>query len=1086
MKDFLEYEVEEDFFFYEEFEENESSDDTGKSLSEKVKTEENVRIDPDKALVLSMNEFSRPDIPYMVQRTGMKRRELVKALNLYQDPMAYDGHRDKDKDWFTVDMYLRGNRYLLLKQAKAMEKKYGGFKRNIQLLESSLPERVSLEDIHIPLGSKEVPGYYYGEFIRDLLKMNGVPKVTYDTKREKWQISEEYVADWMYNHCIFGTERMSALRIIKNTMNLIPIKVRDAVRRYDSDKVDYIVNEEETLAAQEKQNDIILAFRMWIFEDPARVERIQNNYCEKYCGYERTEFDGSYLMLEDLNQDLTLYDHQKKGVARILLTPNTMLVYNTGSGKTYTMVTAAHELLRMNLAKKILFVIPNAVFDTFVNAHKYAYPKDADKLMVIYPKQFRAGRREKYLDKISGEDFKGIIYMASSSYNSLTMTKEYYINKKQVEIDECKKLLETAFLSEEKKTLERKIRKLVNELTELILRIKNTETACFDRLGIDALFVDEAHLYKNLTIDCRLENVVGIHTQGSAKCDEHLEKVRHVQGKGGKVVFATATPLKNSLCDCYVMMKYLLPDELEYLQIQNFNDWVSVFCDSQVDFEIAVDSCNYRNVTRLKFHNLPELMSIFSTVADFYRSDENLNLPEFEGYTNITLKKSKEQEECYKKIAARLEDVHLHIISRKEFNELLACMAGRNCSTDIRLLYPEVIPIPGTTKIDVCSGMLKKIYHEYPGTSQIVFCDTSVPKAGFNVYDQMKKELIRLGIPEEEIAFIHDGDTDVKRRQLLEDLDNAKIRIMIGSTMKLGIGVNVQSHLIACHHMDIAWSAADMEQREGRILRQGNQNSKVMIFRYVTEGSFDAYIYQMLENKAKFITDFLSSGLNPTHRSEMDISDVVLNYAEVKALALGNELLKKRVEVSNELGRLKIAERQYKKQLMELQKVLLDTPEAILQCKMLITALKRDIQDFKEYREKVSMEEREDFGADLLAALKEHVGKEKEKVFDWYQGFEVVLPKYMKEENPYVLLRGTGAYRVILREAKTIGCSMRMDRLLESLPKRLKQQKEKLASLQNQLKEARIKISEGNPYSSQVEKAEMMLEMIDEKLENAS
>ena len=1041
----------------------------------------------DEALTKCLNKCTWPDMCYLMKHTGMEREELAEELHLYQDPMAYDLHQDSDKDWYRENEYISSGKSVgtLLKEAKEMNEKYDGrFARNVAYLKVLMPDKAFLEEVYIPLGSRCVSNYQYAEFIAFLLDMNQLPVIKRKKLSRKRKIEEVSPPVVTLNTVEFGTERMPAVKLIEHVLNETPIKVKDPRPRSDGRKVDYVINPEETQAALDKLELIFAKFQEWIYADKERAEQIRKKYFETYGTYVTANYDGGYLKFPDLNPLLVLYRHQRNGIARILCSRsrNTLLVYDTGAGKTYTMICAAHELKRMHIVRKAMFVLQSAFFESFVADHRYAYPED--KLLVVSEDKFSKNERAKTIEEMKHGDYDAI-YIRSSSYDMLDLSKDYYISLLNADIKKYKQQMEDCY-GFEKKHLQKKVEKIQKEIQAL----KDAEEPiehCWESLGVDCLFIDECHTYKNINVKSSLENVVGLHRTGSIKCERNLHKVHYVQQltESSRVVFSSATPVKNSIADVYAMQMYLQPDMLEFLDIKSFDEWAAVFCEVHTQFEISPDAMNYRNITRLTFHNIPELIQIFSSVADFYHADrEELQLPETVQYQDIVVPKTKEQHEVYNEIARKLELVHLKVMSRKEYNELLACMEARLATTDIRLSRPNAVVAKHSTKISYCVEEVYKNYVEHPGTAQIIFSDIGVPKKDcFNVYDQLKLELIERGVPANEIAFIHEGTTDKKRAKLLEDLNQAKIRVMIGSTSKLGLGVNAQLNLYALHHLDAPWSPADVQQREGRLVRMGNKNESVKIYRYIAGESFDAYIWQVLDNKAQFIFRFLSAGFALMQRDVEDIAYVALSYSEVKALALGSVLLRKRVETQTVLERCKIKSRQRKNELSKCQTMLHEIPLQIAECTKRMDTFTKDLECYKAYKEVVTQEERLALGEELLYEIVHNVNVSEERCFDVYQGFDVILPKYMKEEEPHVFLERHGRYLVPLKNAKELGCSKRFDNVLEKLSDKIKKEAERIKFLETERHKARKEIRKGNPMDEKIDAVVKELEQIDKQLE---
>lgn len=1101
----LALDIEECDVFYED-------DDNETIAAENIPPEE--MYTPEDGLIRCRNEYGRVVPGYISRMAGLPEKDCMKILEeenaVFANPQQYDGDDVSGTEWLPPDVYGRGNLHYKLCEAEEMNRRYcGRFERNIRFLRSRLPEVPLQEEIHISLGAAWIPTDDYASFIQELLEMNSKPEVIYNEFLGKYLISGSG-ANVVLNDYTYGTIRMPALKIIEASLNTRTVRVCDAVPNWDRTDNDYVVNQDETLAAQEKQRLIFEVFDQWIHSDRERLDRLTEIYADRFC-YNLEKYDGSWLTVPEKNPDIHLYDHQKNAIARIILSPNSLIAHDVGTGKTYVIICAAHELYRMKLCRKIMIVTPNNVLDATVKAHHSLYPQDkilsagsgkeifaadpddeipsaypGNEILAVYPKDFSSSRRHETLEKIRNGDYAAI-YMAYSSFDMITMSGKFYLDKKRQEIHQCSVAIDMAERRSEKNALQAAHKRLTREYNKLRENFENREEACFDQLGIDALFVDECHNYKNISLKSRVGNIVGMHGRGSKKCNEMLEKVHWVQRQGGRIVFATGTPLTNSLADLYVLQRYLQKEEMEFCGISRFNEWITTFCEQDTSFEIDVDSRNFRFMTRFsRFHNLTELMSMFSSVCDFYHSGkEDILLPDFDGYEDIVVERSQKQAEYIGGLAKRTEDIRAHKVERREDNLLKVTTDGRKCALDLRLVaeQEEACGAKGN-KTAACAEKIMDICGRYPGTSQIVFCDCSTPKAQFNIYDELKAQLLKLGLAEREIAFIHDGTTESRRRELLQDLNGGSIRVMIGSTVKLGTGVNVQENLIAIHHLDVPWRPADMVQREGRLIRQGNRNKKVFIFRYVTEGSFDSYTWQLLENKQRFISSFLSGTLDPTHRDEGDIADTVLDYAEIKALAIGNPLIRKRVEMSNHLEHLRIAQRQRRKQLAGLQDLKYNLPEKMRKRKELALLASADEVFYKKHKVLMSKEEREAFGAELLAALSGNVMKEKDRVFDWYQEFDVVLPKYMPPDKPHVILRreGGGSYMVKMDGDSAFGCSRRLDHILNGFPDIREKHIQELKTLRRQLREAEAELEKGNPYDEFVLQAVRRLEQIDNKL----
>jgi len=764
--------------------------------------------------------------------------------------------------------------------------------------------------------------------------------------------------------------------------------------------------------------------------------------------------------------------------------PNVLLAHVVGSGKTYEYGCGIHELTRLDICKKAVVVVPNATLDAASQAYQELFPMDP--VLVCRPrKEFSPANRKQTLEKIKNSD-RLVVFMAYSSFDMLTMTRKYAFAKKDAQLRECARQIANADNYMQRGRLKAMEKTMIKSVQAYKEAFKDTETACFDELGFDILVVDEAHNYKNITLDYSADNIVGLHCRGSKKADNMLEKVRYIQEQDGRVIFASGTPITNSMADLYVLQYYLQPEELKMCNIYHFNDWINTFCEEEHSFEVDVDSKNGRFVTRFsRFHNLTELMAMFSEVCDFYQGENGeLDLPDFQGYTDIVVKKSQELRDYIEELAVRTEAIRNHDVNRREDNLLKITVQGRQAALHMGLVKPELTYLTKESKINAAAQKMAELYFAFEDKCQIAFSDISTPKDRFNIYDELKKELVCLGVESGHIAFIHDAVTEAQRTSLERRFNRGEIRILVGSTAKLGTGSNVQERLVAVHHLDVPWRPADMVQREGRILRQGNSCKEVYIFRYITECSFDAYTYQILENKQKFIAQFLSGSLSYVHRDESDCADTILSYAEIKALAIGNPLIKERVEVSNRLEHARIHQRQKRKELLGLEELQERLPVMIQKQKKRYSNVKADITYYEKCKESVKRDERRSFGEELLYALRDNVMRDKERLFHEYQGFDVILPKHMHEDEPYVILEreGSNRYSVTMDGKKEMGVCQRLDHCLDHLDKELERHGEKLRQLLTQEKQAKKELETGNPYDEEVTALAEYLKEIDDKL----
>ncbi|MBR0457315.1 MAG: DEAD/DEAH box helicase family protein [Firmicutes bacterium] len=871
------------------------------------------------ALIRCIRDTGQVDIEQIAAIAEAKPEKVIETLrgSIYQNPDTWD--YEPYKGWETADEYLSGNlRYKLVK-ARMASKIYGrGFADNVRALEAVMPPETKAEDIYVTLGSPWIPAEIIDDFINDLIQPHSYHRfkgTRHDEEIGSWELPDKFrLKHYVRNTSTFGTDRLDALHILEKTLNMKTIRITDEVPSATSKSgKKRVINREDTAAAQEKQKLIIAEFRRWIWQDEDRKKKLLKIFESRYACSIARRFDGRFLEFPGMAEGAELYPYQKNAVARILFTPNTLLAHDVGAGKTYIMIAAAMERRRLGMADKCMFVVPNNLVSQWRSIFLSLYPAAA--LLCVEPKDMNPDRRNQTMRNIRDGAFDGII-IAYSCFDRIPLSKQAHLDELKEQRDEMLKI------KGRKSTVTARFRQKLEKLTKQISELTLDEDPakgmiCFNELGIDSLFVDEAHNYKNVSVSTSITGVYGISQNGSSKCDSMMDKVHFVQKthNGGGVVMATGTPITNSISDVYVFQKYLQSGELQLLGLQTFDSWVGMFAEKTTEFEIAVDTGSYRLATRFaRFHNIPQLTTILASIADFHPLDASDDIPKFDGYADITIPRSTALREYLEDISKRADKVHNHEVKQEEDNMLKITVDGRKAALDIRLVQEAdenaVYGAPvGRCKVSECAECVARIWHSTKADrlTQLVFCDTSTPKAGFNIYDDLRRRLVDLGVYAAEVAYIHDAKTDAKREKLFRSVREGEIRVLIGSTFKLGLGVNVQDRLIAVHHLDLPWRPADMVQREGRILRAGNRNAKVEIYRYISEGSFDAYSWQLLETKQRFITDILSGSIAGNSGSEVD--DTVLNYAEVKALALGNPLLRSRVETRNELSRLSVLQR---------------------------------------------------------------------------------------------------------------------------------------------------------------------------------
>ena len=1046
-------------------------------------------------LILSLNTLGRVDIEYIAEITGLEMKRVISELrgSIFQNPDTWG--ECFYKGWETREEYLSGNLIRKWRAAKEANRTYHGyFRENVKALEAAMPEPPTHEDVYVTLGSPWVPCQIIDEFICYILNLKkGLYTHTrHDELTGTWELPGKTDMEWRSSvraKSVYGTQRIGAMHIIERTLNMRVISVTDEVpcpRSTSKKKTKRVVNEAETVMALEKQEKIIREFQSWVWLDEKRRDKLLEIYEEKYgCVHKRT-FDGSFLTFPTLSPAVSLYPYQKDAVARIIFSPNTLLAHDVGSGKTYIMIAAGAELRRMGLSRKNLYVVPGNIVGQWCDIYKAMYP--SAKILKVDPKSFTPARRLETLIKIRDEEYDAII-MAHSCFERISVSDEHFI----AELDEAKRELDSLIVNGKRNTskLSKKRAEIAKKLSSLVLLAKGaSDDVYFDELGITRLFIDEAHAYKNLPLETKSSNVLGICAAGSKKCQDVMDKVRVVQkqNNGGGVIFATGTPITNSITDAFVMQKYLQNGELALLDLQSFDAWVGMFAETHTEFEVDVDTTSYRLATRFsRFHNLPELTALLASIADFHQVDESDGIPVCEGTRDAVVGKTPEFEDYLKNISRRAEEVRSGQVPRTEDNMLKITTDGRRAALDLRLVDPKQ-PLSYQSKVMRLVDNVVDIYNASASVkgTQLIFCDSSTPKKGFNMYDEVKNHLIIRGIPAHEIAFVHDAESERARSALFASVRSGAVRVILGSTFKMGTGVNIQDRVVALHHLDIPWRPADMTQRIGRMLRQGNMNDRVFMYRYITEGSFDAYSWQLLETKARFICDLLSGSI--TERSASDIEDVVLDYAEIKALAVGNPLIKRRIEVQNEITRQTSLRKKANEARLRLEGELAALPANIERQREIVKHCKEDAVAYAEYRknnplrkDELEMEERRILRHEIAEALRENVMEIEERRLTEYCGFDIILPSNMDEHRPYVWLSREGRYFVELGESEG-GILVRIDNFLDGFAKHYERLNEGLKSLRARKKHIEEELLKPETYSERLEELEAELDEIDKKL----
>lgn len=902
---------------------------------------------------------------------------------------------ERNLEQLTLDKWIA-----LYRQATAVQE------QKEVLFQAPVEERtahaIPYTDIEVSLGVPWISREIIGDFIGHILGRSAgcAGHVEYEPVTGNWNIREK---KWLGSgntnaEFKYGLVRYNALQIIEATLNLREIKLFDNGTEY---------NERDTLAALEKQRLINEEFKRWIWLDEDRRWQVEEAYNKIFTQYEVQKYDGSHLQFPDMSPAFELFDYQKDAVQKILSSPNTLLAFDVGAGKTFIMIAAAMKLRAEGVSRKNLFVVPNHIVGQWEKIFTDLYPKA--KVLAIEPKSFKPMMRQKVLTQIRDGDYDGVI-MAYSCFEMIPLSETVVLNNMNQQLQRLEGALQelrnrTHFwncrsaIDREKKN----ILKLTQEFLESMSE-PQTEDITFDQLEINTLFVDEAHNYKNIPIRTKLKNLNGINTKGSSKCLDLMHKVRYVQGtNGGRgVVFATGTPLCNSISDAYAMQLYLQYEELEKTHLDVFDNWVKTFALPEQLCEIDVDTSKFRFIRKFsKFFNLPELSRMFSQIAIFHAVNDLEDLPALEGYTDEVIQKYPALMDYMKSLCERTEAIRGKLVTRREDNMLKVSTDGRKAALHLKLVGQEQ-PEGESSKVCRCVDNVAALYREFPDATQLIFCDYSTPKGdAFNVYDEIKEKLVIQGIPAKEIAFIHHYHTESRKLELFRKFNAGEMRILIGSTFKLGIGANVQVKLKAIHHLDVPWRPADMVQREGRILRRGNQNKDILIYRYITEGSFDSYSWQILETKQRFITQFLSG--STYQRSIADLENNVLTYAEVKALALAEPLMKQLAEKENELKNLRIILSKEKQTRERTKQEYLESSEKISKARRRWTTSLTAAGHLKKYDLEAFKKAYQSIKTLLTDELLAGIGKTGE--LPMVLGFRLALPERQDEKDPYILLR---------------------------------------------------------------------------------
>lgn len=1048
------------------------------------------------ALMVSLSEKAKVDINYMSELTGISNEKIKEDLDgiIFKVPNALD---EGQEEYVTADEYLSGNireKLDVAKMSAAIDPKY---QKNVDALEKAMPKELTASEIEVRLGATWFPVEIYQQFLYELLDtpswVRNYTKISYSSYNANWNISaknmdkESVKADKTY-----GTSRANAYRLMEDCLNLKQIKIFDY--EYDDDgNKQAILNKKETMIAQQKQDTIKESFNNWIWKDPQRREELTQIYNRLFNSIRPREYNGDHLEFPGMNPEITLRKHQKDAIAHILYGQNVLLAHVVGAGKTFEMTAACMELKRLGLAQKPMFVVPNHLVEQWGAEFLQLYP--SANILVATKRDFEKKNRKKLFSKMATGEYDAII-IGHSQFEKIPMSIERQKMNIENEIEEITNGISSLKANNGErftiKQLERTKKGLKAKLEKLNKNDRKDDLITFEEIGVDRLFVDEAHFYKNLFLFTKMNNVSGLSTTDAQKSSDLYLKCRYLdEVTGGKgVVFATGTPISNSMTEMYTMQRYLQYSTLVKHNLQHFDCWASTFGETSTSIELAPEGSGYRMKTRFsKFFNLPELINMFKEVADIKTADM-LNLPVPNAhYQNVAVKPSDIQKELVESLGERAQKIRDGIVDPHEDNMLKITNDGRKLALDQRLIN-ELLPENKNSKVNACIKNILKIYHETveEKSTQLVFCDMSTPRNdAFNVYDEIKNKLLEEGIPESEIAYIHNAKTDAKKKELFSKVREGKVRILIGSTGKMGAGTNVQERLIAIHDLDCPWRPSDLEQRAGRIVRQGNRNKDVYIYRYVTEGTFDAYLYQLVENKQKFIGQIMTSK-SPV-RSAEDIDEASLSYAEIKALASGNPKVKEKMELDTKVSKLKLAKANYLSQKYDLEdRIIKYYPQKIKSIKTRIEGLENDIKDLKPQKEFQQIKikdmlivDKKQAGNAILLACKGYDGQDKKYIGE-YRGFDLYI-QFNSLSQYYIMSLKKELYYPVELGNDVYGNLTRIDNAIENIPKSLKVEKELLQNTLQQLHNAELEVKKPFEKEDELNNALKKLSKINKELD---
>ena len=1036
------------------------------------------------ALALSLNERAKVDLTYMAQLTGKTEEKITEELVgvIFKNPLT--------DQWESGDEYLSGNVRDKLNTAKTFAESHLEFTPNVRALEAVQPRNLEASEIEVRVGATWIEPSDYQDFMTELLHTpwylaQKEIQVKFSEVNGEWRITGKN-ADSPRNafaYATYGTERANAYKILEDTLNLKDVRIYDKSVNENGDEI-RVLNKKETMLASQKQDAMKAAFKDWIFKDQQRRERLIKVYNERFNSIRPREYDGSHLTFPGMNPEIELRPHQKNAVAHQLYGDNVLLAHVVGAGKTYEMVAAAMESKRLGLSQKNLFVVPNHLTEQWGAEFLQLYP--GANILVATKKDFEPANRKKFCARIAMGNYDAII-IGHSQFERIPISDERQEAMLRKQIDDLEMAIQSARYEQDGgrytvKQIEKTRKTLQTRLEKLNQKEKKDNIVTFEELGVDHLYVDEAHGYKNAFLYTKMRNVAGIAQNEAQKSADMFNKCQYLDEiTGGKgITFATGTPISNSMTELYVMQRYLQNSKLQNMGLGLFDSWASTFGEVVTSIELAPEGTGYRAKSRFaRFYNIPELMNMFKEIADIKTSDQlKLPVPEAE-YETVVLKPTEQQKEIVESLGERAEVVRNGGVDTSVDNMLKITNDGRKLALDQRLVN-ELLPDNPESKISVCAEKSYEIWNDTVAqkSAQLIFCDLSTPKGdgSFNVYDDLKRKLMEKGVPEKEIAFIHDANTEAKKTELFGKVKSGQVRFLIGSTAKMGAGTNVQDRLIALHHLDIGWKPSDLEQREGRIIRQGNHNKKVHIFRYVTESTFDSYMWQLIENKQKFISQIMTS--KAPVRSCEDVDEAALSYAEVKALATGNPAVKEKMALDVDVAKLKLLKANHMNNQYRLEDdIARNFPQQIAKLTEIIDSYKADIAHFSEYKitdpEQFSMEisgkvftEKKEAGAALLAVCKEIKSVDAAMDIGSYQGFNMRI-QFDSWSKEFILSVKHESVAKVRLGADALGNITRINNLLESYPEKLAEAEQRLETVQEQMTNAKEEV--GKPFPKEEE-----------------